>query len=110
VAAPSATERKSARLRSCALQEPQTERQEYQDNSDVYHQPLPEVVPEEQDVHADHDGYQREHVKHDGYLSHRFVLLSATKWSKSGTGCAEDTSLPGEGVTVSTFGRRWHHV
>jgi hypothetical protein len=32
------------------------------------------VVPEEQDVHADHDGYQREHVKHYGRLfSHRFV-------------------------------------
>jgi hypothetical protein len=37
------------------------------------------VVPEEQDVHAYHDGYQREHVKHDGYLSHCFVLLSATE-------------------------------
>jgi hypothetical protein len=53
--------------------------------SDVYYQPLPEVVPEEQDVHADHDGYQREHVKYDGYLSsHRFVLLCATEWSKNG--------------------------
>ena len=40
-------------------------------------------VPEEQDVHADHDGYQREHVKRDGCLpSHRFVLLGATEWSK----------------------------
>src|SRR5262249_45778408 len=59
-----------------ALQEPEIERREYQDNSDVYYQPLPEVVPEEQDVHADHDRYQREHVKHDGCLSsHRFVLL-----------------------------------
>jgi hypothetical protein len=32
-------------------------------------------VPEEQDVHADHDGYQREHVQHDAYLScHGLVL------------------------------------
>jgi len=32
-------------------------------------------MPEEQDVHADHDGYQREHVKHDACLpSHRSTL------------------------------------
>ena len=74
VALLSADGARSAGLRSCALQEPQTERQEYQDNPDVYDQALPELVPEEQDVHADHDGYQREYVKHDGYLSHCFVL------------------------------------
>jgi hypothetical protein len=52
------------------------------------------VVPEEQDVHADHDGYQREHVKHDGYpSSHRFVLLCATKRSKSGAGFSETLAL-----------------
>jgi hypothetical protein len=69
---------------SWALQEPQTERREDQDNPDVCYQPFPEVVPEEQDVHADHDGYQRKHVKRDGCLSsHRFVLLSAAEWSKS---------------------------
>jgi hypothetical protein len=33
------------------------------------------VVPEEQNVHADHDGYQRKHVKHDACLScHSLVL------------------------------------
>ncbi len=33
-------------------------------------------MPEEQDVHADHDGYQREHVKHEACLpSHRSTLL-----------------------------------
>ena len=97
---------KVCRLRSWALQEPEIERYEYQDNSDVYDQPLPEVVPEEQDVHADHDGYQREHVKHDGGRFHRFVLVSATVWSENGTGCAEDRSLAiaREGVTVSTSG------
>ena len=47
----------------------------------------PELVPEEQDVHADHDGYQREHVKHYGCLSsHRSCLLCATEWSKGSTG------------------------
>src|SRR5258707_11810910 len=70
------------RLRSWTLQEPQTERREHQDNSDVHYQPLPEPVPEEQDVHADHDGYQREHVKHDGCLSsHPSFLLRAAEWS-----------------------------
>jgi hypothetical protein len=64
------------RLRSCSLQEPQIERREHQDNPDVYHQALPEPMPEDQDVHADHDGYQREHVKHDACLpSHRSTLL-----------------------------------
>lgn len=34
-------------------------------------------MPEEQDVHADHDGYQREHVKPDASVSsHRSILLS----------------------------------
>ncbi len=42
------------------------ERCEHKDDPDVHYQPLPEPVPEEQDVHADDDGYQREHVKHDG--------------------------------------------
>jgi hypothetical protein len=33
------------------------------------------LVPEEQDVHADHDGYHRKHVKHNGRLSsHRLFL------------------------------------
>src|ERR1035438_3540457 len=61
---------------SWTLQEPQIERREHQDDSDVHHQPLPEPVPEEQDVHPAHDGYQREHVKHDGCLSaHSSFLL-----------------------------------
>ena len=86
------------RPRSWTLQEPQTERGEHQDNPDIYDQALPEVLPEEQEVHADHDGYQREHVKHDGCLSsHRFVLLGATEWSNNGRlrWCgARDDDLP----------------
>ena len=35
------------RLRLWTLQEPQIERHEYQDDSDVYYQPCPEMVPEE---------------------------------------------------------------
>ena len=65
------------RQRSRTLQEPQIECRKYQDNSDVNDQPIPEVVPEEQDVHADHDGYHRDHVKRGGYpVSHRFILVS----------------------------------
>jgi hypothetical protein len=58
------------------LHEPQVERPEHHDDPDVHRQPLPEVVPEEQDVHDDHDGYHREHVKDDGCRSsHAFLLL-----------------------------------
>jgi hypothetical protein len=78
------------RLRSWTLQEPPIERREDHDDSDVYQEPLPELVPEEQDIHADHDGYQRERVQHDGGLSsHRFCLLFATERSKSGAGLSE---------------------
>ena len=68
-------------------QEPQTKGREHQDDPYVYYQPFPELVLEEQDVHTDHDGHQREHVKCDGRLSsHRSCLLCATEWSKSGAG------------------------
>src|SRR5664279_2699168 len=65
------------------LQEPEIERPEHQDDPDVGHQPLPEVVPEEQDVHANHDDYHREHVEHGRCLpSHDSFLLWATNRSK----------------------------
>ena len=71
--------------RSSTLQEPEIKGREHQDNSGVHYQPLPEPVPEEQEVHADHDDYQRKHVKHDGCLfAHGFVLPRATKRGKSG--------------------------
>jgi hypothetical protein len=78
------------RLRSWTLQEPQIECRKYQDNAGVHDQPIPEVVPEEQDVHADHDGYHRKHVKRDGYpVSHRFILVS----TMPGPGCRADRAL-----------------
>src|SRR6516165_12178171 len=78
------------RLRSWTLQKPQIERREHQDNSDVHHQPLPEPVPEEQDVHADHDGYQRERVKHDGCLSsHPSFLFSLFQPMSASTAASE---------------------
>src|SRR5215475_5984539 len=71
------------RKRPLTLQEPQIERCEHQDYSDVHHQPFPEPVPEEQDVHADNDGYQREHVKHDDCLSsHPAFLVRAAERSQ----------------------------
>ena len=77
VAGGDATAAAVRRQRSWTLQEPQIDRRKYQDNSDVNDQPNPELVPEEQDVHADHDGYHREHVKRGGYpVSHRFILVS----------------------------------
>jgi hypothetical protein len=57
------------RLSSRTLQEPEIERREHHDNSYVYSQPLPELVPEEQDVYADHHDYQRDHTEHGGCLS-----------------------------------------
>jgi len=51
------------------------ERREHQDNPDVYHQALPEPMPKEQDVHADHDGCQRECEKHDARLPSRRSTL-----------------------------------
>jgi hypothetical protein len=68
------------RLRSWALQEPQVERREHQDDPDIQQQPLQNPVPEEQDIHADHDGYQREHAERDGCLSsHPSFLLRAAR-------------------------------
>jgi hypothetical protein len=71
--------RRTSRMSLSTLHEPQIERREYQDKSDVHHQPFPEPIPEEQDVHADNDGYQRERVKHDGCLSSHpaFLVLAA---------------------------------
>jgi hypothetical protein len=35
------------------------------------------VVPEEKDIHSDYNGYQSEHVKHDGgAISHGFIVRS----------------------------------
>src|ERR1700721_794030 len=69
------------RLRSWTLQEPQVEHREHQDDPDIHQQPLPEPVPEEQDIHADHDGYQHEHVERDACLSSlpSFLLPAAPR-------------------------------
>ena len=91
------------RLRLRTLQESQVERHEHQDDSDVYHEPLPESVPEEQDVHADHYSYQGEHIKHRGCLSpHRFFssTFGRTVVGDATTQCGDLTD-----VTANDRGR-----
>ena len=39
------------------LQKPEVERYEYEDNSHIHGQPFPEKISEEQEIHADYDGY-----------------------------------------------------
>jgi hypothetical protein len=54
------------------------------------------VVPEEQDVRADHGGYHREHVQHHGCLSsHCFVLLCPPERSKISEPSGHPRRLPG---------------
>jgi hypothetical protein len=54
------------------LQKSQIEGREQQDDADVRHQPFPEAVLEEQQIHTNDNDYQRRHVKHDGRSSCHF--------------------------------------
>jgi hypothetical protein len=58
--------------RSWTPEESQVESNEHQDNADIHCQPLPELVSEEHEIHADYDGHHRHHVKHDSYPSAHF--------------------------------------
>jgi len=60
--------------RLAAMQEPEVERHEHQDDADVGRQPLPEVVSEDVDVHPDHDRCHREDVQRNCQPSHRSML------------------------------------
>ena len=95
-----------ATLRKIAGPRREAERREHQDDADVHHQPLPEPVPEEQDVHADHDGYQREHVKDDGWLSSHppFLLRVATDTIPAAAPPSHATMARGD----ESFGARAH--
>lgn len=69
------------------LQKPEVERAEHQNDSDIYRQPFPEVVPEEQKVNANHDHNQREHIQHgDGLSSHASFYSAHRSGSKSCSG------------------------
>ena len=83
------------RPRSSTLQEQEIACPEHRDDSDVYEQPRPEQVPKEQDVHDDHDGDHREHVKRNHCSSHSFFLLCPQGWNKRGPGLSETFALAG---------------
>ena len=40
------------------LEEPQIERGKHQDDTDVHHEPFPKSIPKEQQIYANHNGYQ----------------------------------------------------
>ncbi len=70
--------RRRQRLCSWTLREHEVDGREDQHDPDVHYQPRPELVPEEYDIHADHDSDQRKDVKRDACLaSHQFLLLCA---------------------------------
>lgn len=49
------------------MQEPEVERTEDEDDSDIGRETLPDVASEEQDVHRNYDGCHRDHVKGADY-------------------------------------------
>lgn len=55
--------------------EPKIERPEQENDADVRHQPLPEVVPEKEDIHTHYNGYEGKHVQHDRGLSSHHPIL-----------------------------------
>jgi hypothetical protein len=57
-------------------QESQVESSEHQDDSNIHCQPFPESVSEEQDIYSDDDGYHRQRVNYDSYLSAHFRPLA----------------------------------
>jgi hypothetical protein len=61
--------RHSLPWRSCTTEESEVESCEHQDNANIYYQPFPESLSEEQEIHTHYNGCHRHHVKHDSYLS-----------------------------------------
>jgi hypothetical protein len=57
------------------------------------------MVPEEQDVHADHDGYQRDQVKH-GLSSHHSFLLGALFFDRIVGGLPADLASNGRTAPI----------
>ena len=45
------------------MTEPDVEGSEYEDDSDIDHQPRPELMPEDEDVRGDDEDHHREHPK-----------------------------------------------
>jgi hypothetical protein len=57
---------------SLMLHQSQVERCKNQDDSYIRHQPFPEPIPEEQEIHTDHDGCQQHYIKYDRCISRHF--------------------------------------
>ena len=55
------------------FQESEVEGCEHQDDSYIHCQPFPELVPEEEDIYSDHNGYQQQYVKDGSCLASHSV-------------------------------------
>jgi hypothetical protein len=49
---------------------------EYQHDSYIHRQPFPELVPEEQEIYTDDNGWQQQYVKYGGRLRLHFSSRS----------------------------------
>jgi hypothetical protein len=49
--------------------ESQIEAGKHQNDSDVHHQPFPEIIPEDQGIESDDGGYHHQHVKNCNHRS-----------------------------------------
>ena len=95
-------------VESRTLQQPQVERREHQHDADVHHQPLPEPVPEEHEVHTDHDRHHRQYVKRNGSpASHPSLLLRADLHVNL-TGPVRRNGIPSAPALLACFGYLWH--
>ena len=57
---------------SWTFQKSEVEGCEYQDDSYIHRQPLPEVLPEEQEIYSDHNDYQEQYIKYDSHPATHF--------------------------------------
>jgi hypothetical protein len=78
------------------LKESQIEGCKHQKDSDVHHQPFPEMVPEDQDIYSDDDGYHR-HGNHRSCHCdlHRILRVASQDSSSANLVAAGGTSRSG---------------
>jgi hypothetical protein len=65
-------EKRKLRTGLLVLQDSQIEGGKHEDDADVHHQACPELIPEERQIHTDHNGYQSRNVKSDRHVSCHF--------------------------------------
>ena len=70
-------------------QEPEVEGHKHQDDADIRYQPFPESIPEEQQIHANDNGYQdqdeQHHISSPWDLNHSFRCVSSHPLSEPHT-------------------------